>query len=509
MFRFVSIFLVTAIAAAGYLFYAGTPLPSFNQDFISEKNNLENSANVEPSSLKQAPAKADEQTKLQPSIVETQDTQLELPLPILTEQEKQQALAHVKSITTSPEEPIAIKSADHFVTADQILQLPELQKPQIVKIETTDPVVAVIVSAAKKDNAALSVAQTNQNNANAAQSFAVKIPSFKKTIITPKPEQAALIKPATLNNATPADVLLSKNGKALANTSNSPSKTSNTATKETSTIKVLTTVTGKITAPTTPIKVNTSSPKVIPVILEAPPIFNKLKANVAEISDINISDLTKLVTQTATPVTPTLAAQPSSTIAVAKVENALPTTTTNSTIDTLDAQQTTTAPLKDQNITALKPLVTIAEPIEKILVTESERNRIKLKELLSETDSDKKRIFYLHAVDNADEQGIWGIIQKGLMGTFSKGISLEQANGTIRALIPGDADELLTSKESSFLGKLLSYKVLTTYVYNYEQGNIGKNPDFIKPGQQLIIVTFTEQELMAVYQHFKNSQAVQ
>ena len=89
------------------------------------------------------------------------------------------------------------------------------------------------------------------------------------------------------------------------------------------------------------------------------------------------------------------------------------------------------------------------------------------------------------------------------MGTFSKGITLAQANGEVRALIPQDADEMLSSKKSSFLGRLLNYKVLTTYVYNYEQGYIGKNPDIIKPGQQLIIVTFTEDELMSVYQHFK------
>lgn len=128
---------------------------------------------------------------------------------------------------------------------------------------------------------------------------------------------------------------------------------------------------------------------------------------------------------------------------------------------------------------------------------------IQLKELLNSPDSqDGKRIFYIHAVNNNDEQGIWGILQSGLTETFAKGMALTDQNALVTADIPKEADEVLANKQSSFLGKLLHNKVETTYIYNYEQGLLGQNPNLIKPGQQLIIVTFTEDELLRVYQHF-------
>ena len=129
--------------------------------------------------------------------------------------------------------------------------------------------------------------------------------------------------------------------------------------------------------------------------------------------------------------------------------------------------------------------------------------KIQLKELLNSPDSQNgKRIFYIHAVNNNDEQGIWGILQSGLTDTFAKGMALTDQNTLITADIPKEADEVLANKQSSFLGKLLHNKVETTYIYNYEQGLLGQNPNLIKPGQQLIIVTFTEDELLQVYQHF-------
>lgn len=129
-------------------------------------------------------------------------------------------------------------------------------------------------------------------------------------------------------------------------------------------------------------------------------------------------------------------------------------------------------------------------------------NQIKLKELLNQSDSNGKRIFYIHAVNPNDRQGIWGILQKGLTDTFAKGITLSDKDKLIKTTIPLEADEILANRESSFLGKLLHNKVTSTHIYNFQQGLLGQNPNLITPGQQLIIVTFTEDELLGVYNHY-------
>ncbi|QEQ97285.1 hypothetical protein [Neptunomonas concharum] len=131
---------------------------------------------------------------------------------------------------------------------------------------------------------------------------------------------------------------------------------------------------------------------------------------------------------------------------------------------------------------------------------------VRLQELLDQPDGDGKRIFYIHAVKPNDEQGIWGILQSGLTETFARGIKLPQNEKVVTANIPIEADEVLANRKSSYLGKLLHDKVETTYIYNYRQGLLGQNPNLISPGQQLIIVTFTEDELLNVYQHFSQSE---
>ena len=127
---------------------------------------------------------------------------------------------------------------------------------------------------------------------------------------------------------------------------------------------------------------------------------------------------------------------------------------------------------------------------------------IKLQELLDNPDHDGRVIFYIHAVQHGDSQGLWGIIQNGLTRTFAKGIQLRQMQQTVSANIPEDADEKLNDDLSSFLGRLLQDKVSRTYVYNYRKGVLGDNPDLIEPGQQLIVVTFSEEELIRIYKHF-------
>lgn len=131
-------------------------------------------------------------------------------------------------------------------------------------------------------------------------------------------------------------------------------------------------------------------------------------------------------------------------------------------------------------------------------------NQIKLRELLDDPDGSSQKVYFIHAVNEGDDQGLWGIIQHGLMRTFTTGLDLPGLDKTVSVDIPKEADEKLADKRSSFLGKVLKNKVDKTYIYNYEKGILGDNPDLIKPGQQLIIVTFTEQELIGIYHHFVN-----
>ena len=73
--------------------------------------------------------------------------------------------------------------------------------------------------------------------------------------------------------------------------------------------------------------------------------------------------------------------------------------------------------------------------------------------------------------------------------------------------LPADADEPLADQRSSWLGHLLKRKVQDTWVFNYQQGLLGHNPDVIYPGQQLVIVRFSEDELISIYNHFTRADA--
>ncbi len=129
-------------------------------------------------------------------------------------------------------------------------------------------------------------------------------------------------------------------------------------------------------------------------------------------------------------------------------------------------------------------------------------NQIKLQALLNNPDTAKNQVFFIHAVTGGDEQGLWGIIQNGVIKTFAKGIRIQDR--MITANIPRQADERLANRSSSFLGAILDRKVKDTYVYNYQKGILGQNPNLITPGQELIIVSFEEAELIAIYNHFIN-----
>lgn len=128
-------------------------------------------------------------------------------------------------------------------------------------------------------------------------------------------------------------------------------------------------------------------------------------------------------------------------------------------------------------------------------------NRLRLQELLNDPGN-SSRVFYIHGVNNEDRQGLWGIMQHGLTQTFAQGLKLNDQSRTLSVEIPASADERLQDSSSSFLGNLLNRKVSETLVYNYREGLLGDDPNLIKPGQQLIIIGFSEEELIAIYNHF-------
>ena len=113
-------------------------------------------------------------------------------------------------------------------------------------------------------------------------------------------------------------------------------------------------------------------------------------------------------------------------------------------------------------------------------------------------------ISYLHTVQPTDEQGIWGIVHFGLIENFGRGMAVRRGEEieTYTVQIPRDADERLEDRSSSFLGKLIDRKTKESYVYNYRENRMGRNPDTIYPGQEIVIINFEPGELEAIYEHF-------
>ncbi len=122
----------------------------------------------------------------------------------------------------------------------------------------------------------------------------------------------------------------------------------------------------------------------------------------------------------------------------------------------------------------------------------------------SDGDGDGDSIFYIHTVGKRDIDGIWGIIHYGLVDNFASGIEIERGDDTsiYRTTIPLHADELLDDRSSSYLGKLIHEKVRQSIVYNFREYRIGKNPDRIHPGQEILIVEFRPDELIDLYRYF-------
>ena len=124
--------------------------------------------------------------------------------------------------------------------------------------------------------------------------------------------------------------------------------------------------------------------------------------------------------------------------------------------------------------------------------------------LRRELDLPSDSIFYLRTVRPEDQQGIWGIVQDGLSGNFARGMAIRygQSIDTYQVEIPEHADEVLPDQSSSFLGRLIHVKTNESYVYNFKHHRMGRNPDRVYPGQEIVIINFKPEELISIYKHF-------
>lgn len=132
---------------------------------------------------------------------------------------------------------------------------------------------------------------------------------------------------------------------------------------------------------------------------------------------------------------------------------------------------------------------------------------IAVKDIVQSAEFADNALFYLHRVSERDQQGLWGIIQAGLIEKFREGLHLEGVSPNkdlMHVTIPADADEKLSSGLSSFLGKLLNTKVTSSYIYNFSTETMGRDPNVIHPGQQLVLIHFSAEELKQVYQFFSD-----
>lgn len=113
-------------------------------------------------------------------------------------------------------------------------------------------------------------------------------------------------------------------------------------------------------------------------------------------------------------------------------------------------------------------------------------------------------LFYVRTVRESDVHGVWGIVQEGLINNFAHGVLLRDGakSATYRVQIPHDADELLADRSSSYLGRLIYHKTRESYVFNFKQNRMGRNPDRVRPGQEIVIINFSNAELIEIYRRF-------
>jgi hypothetical protein len=128
-----------------------------------------------------------------------------------------------------------------------------------------------------------------------------------------------------------------------------------------------------------------------------------------------------------------------------------------------------------------------------------------IKDIIQDDAMADDALFYVHSVTGNDVQGLWGIVQTGLINKFRQGLRIEgisQNKDMLQAVIPANADERLPSGLSSFLGNILSNKVDSSYIYNLNTKKMGRDSNLIHPGQQLVVIHFSPEELKQIYQFF-------
>lgn len=114
------------------------------------------------------------------------------------------------------------------------------------------------------------------------------------------------------------------------------------------------------------------------------------------------------------------------------------------------------------------------------------------------------QLYFAHRVSHDDKQGVWGIVQSGLITRFAEGIAAHRGDSqqVYTLLIPQRADERNADGSSSFLGKVIWHKTMQARVVNTERGLARASSELVVPVQDLVIVGFEPQELVAVYQYF-------
>lgn len=157
--------------------------------------------------------------------------------------------------------------------------------------------------------------------------------------------------------------------------------------------------------------------------------------------------------------------------------------------------------LEDPTVVAGETLTIIRKPYRLEAAT--------IAELLREQQAlSPDSVFYVRTVRPTDSQGIWGIVHDGLIENFARGMAIRRGEeiNTYQVEIPRDADERLADESSSFLGKMIHQKTVDSYVYNFKQNRMGRNPDRVMPGQEIVIINFHSNELIDIYKHFANQQ---
>ena len=127
-----------------------------------------------------------------------------------------------------------------------------------------------------------------------------------------------------------------------------------------------------------------------------------------------------------------------------------------------------------------------------------------LTELMRTHEVKTGSLFYVRTVRKGDDQGIWGIVHGGIVENFARGMAIRRGKEINRyqVNIPISADERLADSSSSFLGRLIFNKSQESHVYNFTKNRMGRNPDRIFPGQEIVIIDFQPEELIQIYQHF-------